>query len=248
MTAHAAPGYDIVGDVHGCLDELLTLLDRLGYGWDGAVLTPPAGRQVVFVGDLVDRGPEVVGVVRLVMGGVQSGAALSVRGNHDERLARALAGEAVKGSASLDVSLAQLARVSARRRDDLRRFLAALPARLELDGGRLLVVHAGEQAGDPATREHFNVWGSGSKRVGQDGVKERVAWVGGYTGSALVAYGHTPVLAPEWHGHTVNLDTGAVFGGHLTALRYPERQTVSVPARRAYASTAHWRALTGVPA
>lgn len=237
-------GFDVIGDVHGCYEELVALLGDLGYAWHRESLVPPAGRQVVFVGDLVDRGPDVVEVVRLVMAAVRGGVALAVRGNHDERLARALAGETVKGSASLDVSLTQLARVPPTEREDIRRFLGGLPARLALDDGRLLVVHAGElKSDDPEERERFNVWGGATGRVNAAGVKERVDWVSGYAGSALIAYGHTPVLAPEWRGHTVNLDTGVVFGGQLSALRYPELEVVSVPARRAYASTAHWRAL-----
>ncbi|GHF52000.1 hypothetical protein HNQ07_003102 [Deinococcus metalli] len=236
-------GLDVIGDVHGCHTELVALLDALGYAWNGGALVPPPGRRAVFVGDLVDRGPDVVEVVRLVRRAVQGGAALSVRGNHDERLARALGGDSVEATRSLHVSLAQLSAVDAAERDAVWHFLAALPARLELDGGRLLVVHAGElDTDDPATRERFNVWGTAP------GVPPELDWAGRYTGSALVASGHTSVLSPKWRGRTVNLDTGCVFGGQLTALRYPELDVVAVPARRAYASTAHWRALTGVGA
>jgi protein phosphatase len=238
--------YDVIGDVHGCFDELVALLEALGYAWIGAALTTPPGRQVVFVGDLVDRGPEVVAVVRLARTALRSGAARSVRGNHDERLARALGGDTVEDARSLQASLAQLAHLPARERAQLGAFLAELPTRLELDGGRLLVVHAGEPpAGAPGTRDHFNVWGPATERSGLAGGQERVAWAARYTGPALVVYGHTPVLTPLWQGRTVNVDTGCVFGGQLTALRYPELDTVAVPARRAYSSTAYWRALTG---
>ncbi|WP_168734634.1 metallophosphoesterase [Deinococcus sp. KSM4-11] len=235
----------MIGDVHGCFEELLDVLARLGYACSGGTLTPPPGRQVVFVGDLVDRGPRIAAVVRLVMDAVQRGTALCVRGNHDERLARALQGEAVETSKSLLVSLDQLSAVSEAERDAMRRFLASLPARLELDGGRLLVVHAGElKSDDPDEREQFNVWGRRSGRSRADGADGPVDWVTDYTGPALVVYGHTSVLEPDWRGRTVNLDTGCVFGGTLTAMRYPELTLVSVPARQAYASTAHWRALS----
>ncbi len=241
----AAGRYDIVGDVHGCLDELLSLLERLGYRWNGQDLTPPQGRTLVFVGDLVDRGPKVAEVVTLVRRGVETGVALSVRGNHDDRLARALAGEAVKPSRLLDTSLAQLERLPAADVAVIRDFLAALPARLELDGGRLLVVHAGERAdlsGD--ARAEFNVNGATTGRVTEDGLKERFDWVTPYTGAALVVYGHTPVLRAEQVGQTLDLDTGCVFGGQLTTLRYPEMELVSVPSLGAYATNRHWQLLT----
>jgi predicted kinase len=105
--------FDIIGDVHGCHDELVGLLDKLGYsitaGSDGARhVTHPEGRRVVFVGDLVDRGPDSPGVVRLVMTMVRDGVALCVAGNHDQKLSRALRGRDVKVSHGLELSLQQL--------------------------------------------------------------------------------------------------------------------------------------------
>lgn len=237
-------GFDLIGDVHGCLSELLTLLSRLGYGWDGQSLRAPEGRTLVFVGDLVDRGPQVFGVLELVRRGVQQGAALSVRGNHDDRLARALAGETVKSSASLQISLTQLRPLPEAEIAAVRDFLGGLPTRLELDGGRLLVVHAGERADlSGAEQADFNVNGANTGRVSSEGVKERVDWVTPYEGAALVVYGHTPVWRAERCGQTIDIDTGCVFGGRLTALRYPEMEVVEVPAERAYSTTQQWQLL-----
>lgn len=240
------PGVDVVGDVHGCYDELLRLLGELGYRLRRGRLDGQAGRQLVFVGDLVDRGPGVAEVLELVMGAAESGVARSVLGNHDERLALALTGRPAKSSRSMLTSLTQLSRRPMAFRAQVAHFLLGLPPRLAFDHGRLLVVHAGDQPqAPPAERAAFNVSGGSTGRRDAYGVKERVDWVTPYGGEALVIYGHTPVLWPDQRRHTINIDTGCVYGGHLTALRYPEGELVSVPARRAYASGARWRALTG---
>lgn len=237
---------DVVGDVHGCYEELLALLDKLGYRVRRGRLDGQEERQLVFLGDLVDRGPGVAEVLELVMGAVRSGVARSVLGNHDERLAFALADRPVESSKSLVTSLTQLERRSKTFREQVAQFLLRLPPRLTFDEERLLVVHAGDQPqASPAERAAFNVSGGSTGRRDEHGVRERVDWVTAYQGGALVVYGHTPVLRPEQRGQTINIDTGCVYGGRLTAFRYPERELVSVPARQAYASGARWRALTG---
>jgi len=109
--------FDIVGDVHGCFDELRDLLERLGYTvsqrGEGAErryeVTHPAGRRVVFLGDVVDRGPRFPDCLRLAMDMVEAGVALCLPGNHEVKLRRSLEGRAVKESHGLAESLAQLA-------------------------------------------------------------------------------------------------------------------------------------------
>lgn len=242
--------YDLIGDVHGCLPELRALLGKLGYriGSKGQ-LKAPKGRTLVFVGDLVDRGPDVPGTLRLVMRAVKDGCAQSVQGNHDWRLAAHLRGESVKQSDSIRISVAQL---RGERRPFLGKvegFLAGLPHRLELDGGRLIVVHAGERDDLPGDeRAHYAVHGRNTGERDEYGSKIREDWGALYTGPALVVSGHTPVLKPRWSapnaagGRSVNLDTGCVYGGRLTALRYPELKTVSVRAQKAYASSKRFAA------
>lgn len=231
--------YDLIGDLHGCLPELRALLARLGYRPD---LTHPAGRQLVFLGDLVDRGPDTPGTLRLVMDAVGRGAALCVQGNHDWRLAACLRGERVKVSPGLQVSLAQLAGEPISFLHDIERFLANLPSRLTLDGGRLLVVHAGERADLPEPeRARYAVHGLDTGIHDEHGVELREDWAALYRGPALVVAGHTPLLHPRWTspnaagGRTVNIDTGCVFGGALSALRYPELATLAEPAHHTYA-------------
>ena len=139
------PGpFDIIGDVHGCLPELDELLDTLGYQRDGdGVRRHPAGRTAVFLGDLVDRGPDTPGVLRTVMGMVAGDAALCVPGNHEAKLLRAMRGRDVKISHGLAESLAQLAAEPPQFSDQVIAFLDGLVSHYVLDSGRLVVAHAG---------------------------------------------------------------------------------------------------------
>lgn len=222
--------FDVIGDVHGCIDELTELLETLA--------RQGGPRTVVYVGDLVDRGPDTPAVLRRVMRDVAAGTALSVVGNHDDKLMRKLNGRNVQIKHGLETSLEQLAREPASFRAEVARFIAALPSHLILDGRRLVVAHAGLETwmigrDDRRVRE-FAMYGATTGRLDEHGLPERLDWTRRYAGPPL-AYGHTPVAIPEWRGATVDIDTGCVFGGHLTALRYPEMTFVSVPAKRAYA-------------
>ena len=232
--------FDVIGDVHGCLPELRDLLTRLGYRVDGGKVTPPPGRRAVFLGDLVDRGPDSAGTLRLVMDMVAAGSALWVAGNHDERLGRALEGRAIKVQHGLDGTLAGLDAAGEAFRAEVRAFLAEQVSHLVLDGGRLVVAHAGlpeRYQGRESNRvTRFTLYGDVDGRTDERGLPVRRDWAARYRGAARVVYGHTPVAAPVWIHGTLNIDTGCVFGGALTALRYPELELVQVPARAQYAS------------
>ncbi len=230
--------FDIIGDVHGCHQELADLLDSLGYqpAADGA--WHPAGRTAVFLGDLVDRGPDTAGVLRTVMAMVEAGTALCVPGNHESKLLRALRGNDVRVSHGLAESLAQLAAEPADFRARVTAFLDGLISHYVLDGGRLVVAHAGLRAemhgrASAAVRA-FALYGETTGETDEFGLPVRYPWAQDYRGKAAVVYGHTPVPTASWINNTICIDTGCVFGGRLTALRYPERELVSVPARRAY--------------
>jgi len=231
--------FDIIGDVHGCQSELAVLLDTLGYqpGPDG-VLRHPAGRAAVFLGDLVDRGPGTPGVLRTVMGMVAGGAALCVPGNHEAKLLRALRGRDVKVSHGLDRSLAQLAAEPPGFTAQVTEFLDGLVSHYVLDGGRLVVAHAGlpedMHGRASAAVRAFALYGETTGETDEFGLPVRYPWAQDYRGAAVVAYGHTPVPEAVWVNNTICLDTGCVFGGRLTALRYPEREVVCVPAARVY--------------
>ena len=288
--------FDLIGDVHGCYDELRALLEKLGYqileepmadardlgvrvvppayetsppsplskkegelasssrldstasspsflerGLGGEV--PPRRRKAVFLGDLVDRGPASPQVLRLVMSMVQAGTALCVPGNHDIKLLRHLNGKKVTVSHGLAETLAQLEGESATFKGQVRQFLDGLVSHYVLDGGRLVVAHAGlpeamQGRGSGAVRA-FALFGETTGETDEFGLPVRYEWARDYRGRALVVYGHTPVPDPEWLNNTMDIDTGCVFGGRLTALRYPERELVSVPAAQVYVEPAN---------
>ena len=236
--------FDVLGDVHGCRAELEALLVRLGYqitrdaAGRPAGAVPPAGRTAVFLGDLVDRGPDSPGVLRLVMGMVAAGQALAVPGNHENKLIRALSGKNVKVSHGLAETLSQLAAEDAEFRRQVGEFCRGLVSHLMLDGGRLVVAHAGlkeaYQGRASGRVRSFALYGDTTGETDEYGLPVRYPWAADYRGRAMVLYGHTPVPEPEWVNNTLCLDTGCVFGGRLTALRYPEREIVSVPAERVW--------------
>jgi protein phosphatase len=234
--------FDIIGDVHGCADELVEMLERLGYGVeasDGAFeVRPPEGRRAVFLGDLVDRGPKSPEVLRLVMGMVASGAALCVPGNHDAKLVRALRGKSVQLKYGLAGTLEQLEAEPPGFREEVASFLDRLVSHYVLDGGQLVVAHAGLKErfqGRASGRvRDFALFGETTGETDEFGLPVRYDWASEYRGEASVVYGHTPVPEPGWVNRTINIDTGCAFGGGLTALRYPEMDLVSVPAHETY--------------
>jgi protein phosphatase len=240
---HETGPFDVIGDIHGCRAELEALLAKLGYQISRDETGRVAGahhdgRRVIFLGDLVDRGPDTPGVLRLVMGMTAAGDAFCVNGNHENKLTRALRGRNVQITHGLAQSLAQLAGETGEFRADAERFLDGLISHYVLDGGRLVVAHAGlteRYHGRASGRvREFCLYGQTTGETDEYGLPVRYPWAQEYRGRAMVLYGHTPVPAPEWINNTLCLDTGCVFGGRLTALRYPERELVSVPAAEVY--------------
>jgi len=232
--------FDIIGDLHGCCDELEQLLQLLGYERnDGGPWVHPAGRKAIFVGDLVDRGPRIVDTLKTVMAMSQAGTALSVPGNHDIKLKRKLEGRDVTVSHGLDRSLEELEQETSEFRGQVQKFLDGLVSHYVFDDGRLVVAHAGMKAemqgrGSAKVRD-FALFGETTGETDEFGLPVRYNWAAEYRGRASVVYGHTPVPEPEWLNRTINIDTGCVFGGKLTALRWPEKELVSVAARDTYA-------------
>ncbi|MFT4090099.1 MAG: polynucleotide kinase-phosphatase [Asticcacaulis sp.] len=234
--------FDIIGDVHGCFDEMHALMQKLGYVIEGGApyrVSHPQGRKLIFVGDLVDRGPKTPDVLRLVMDMVESEVAFCVTGNHDDKLKRALEGRDVKVNHGLAESLEQLAGETPEFKRRVVDFLGGLISHYVFDGGRLAVSHAGLKAhyigrGSPRIRS-FAMYGETTGETDEFGLPVRHNWAKDYRGETMLVYGHTPVPEPEWLNRTINIDTGCVFGGKLTALRYPEKDIVQVEAPQAYA-------------
>ncbi|MFF7212370.1 polynucleotide kinase-phosphatase [Streptomyces sp. NPDC008238] len=229
--------FDIIGDIHGCSSELETLLGKLGYV-DGA---HPEGRTAVFVGDLVDRGPDSPGVLRRVMAMVASGDALCVPGNHENKLGRWLRGKQVQHTHGLAETIEQLEQEDEKDpafREQVREFIGGLVSHYVLDGGKLVVCHAGlpeKYHGRTSGRVRSHaLYGDTTGETDEFGLPVRYPWAEDYRGRAAVVYGHTPVPSTSWINNTICLDTGAVFGGRLTALRWPEREIVDVPAERVW--------------
>jgi protein phosphatase len=243
---HLHGPFDIIGDVHGCFDELTGLLKQLGYTLtelEGAYhVQPPEGRRAIFLGDLVDRGPKIPGTLKLVMNMVADGIALCVPGNHDLKLMRKLKGRDVQITHGLADSLAQLENETPEFRVQSIKFLDELVSHYVLDDGKLVVAHAGmkeEMQGRGSGRvRDFALYGETTGETDEFGLPIRYNWAAEYRGKAIVVYGHTPIPEPEWLNRTINIDTGCVFGGRLTALRYPEKELVSVPATRTYCEPA----------
>ena len=244
---HEHGPFDIIGDVHGCFDELHALLLQLGYeitradqgaGSAGYHVTHRGGRKAVFVGDLVDRGPKIPDVLRLAMSMVESGAGLCVPGNHDIKLMRKLRGRDVRITHGLAESLEQLEREPPEFKEQVATFLDNLVSHYVLDDGQLVVSHAGlkeslQGRGSGKVRD-FALYGETTGETDEFGLPVRYNWAAEYRGRAMVVYGHTPVPEPEWLNRTINVDTGCVYGGKLTALRYPEKELISVPSAHTY--------------
>ena len=243
--SHERGPFDIIGDVHGCGDELRQLLDRLGYVASAVDSLPahPEGRRLIFVGDLVDRGPDAVGVLDLVRQLVAAGRAFCVAGNHDEKFLKYLRGKEVRINHGLEATLAQVqtlpTEVRTRFEADSRAFLDSLVSHYVLDDGKLVVAHAGmkrEYHGRSSARvRSYALYGDTTGEVDSFGLPVRRRWAEDYRGPALVVYGHTPVHVPDRLNNTINIDTGCCFGGGLTALRYPEGELVTVKALATYA-------------
>ncbi|MFE2559598.1 polynucleotide kinase-phosphatase [Streptomyces sp. NPDC059352] len=231
---HLTGPFDIIGDIHGCRSELETLLTELGYE-DGH---HPEGRTAVFVGDLVDRGPDSPGVLRRVMAMVAAGDALCVPGNHENKLGRWLKGRKVQETHGLAETIEQLAGESEEFRAEVAEFIDGLVSHYVLDGGALVVCHAGlpeKYHGRTSGRVRSHaLYGDTTGETDEFGLPVRYPWAEDYRGRAAVVYGHTPVPNTSWINNTICLDTGAVFGGKMTALRWPERELVDVPAERVW--------------
>jgi protein phosphatase len=239
--------FDIIGDVHGCFDELQELLIKLGYTINriepddthfGFNIVPPEGRTAVFVGDLVDRGPDSPGVLRLVMSMVNSGAAYCVPGNHDLKLEKYLSGKQVQLKHGLAETVKQLENETSAFKAVVKKFLYGLISHYIFDNGKLAVAHAGvkeemQGRGSGAVR-NFCLYGETTGEIDEFGLPVRYNWAKEYRGKAKIVYGHTPVPEAEWLNKTIDIDTGCVFGGKLTALRYPEDALVSVDAKQTY--------------
>lgn len=229
--------FDIIGDIHGCADELQALLSKLGYhvewssdGGRTVSIAPPPGRKAIFVGDLVGRGPNTPDVLRIAISMTAAGAACAVQGNNERKLARWLSDRKMKVDRGLQRAVDQLDGEDPDFLGALPGFLDGLPSHVWLDGGRLAVAHAGLKA---------DMIGRDSDDVREFALQGEPGWAADYRGTTAVVYGHTPVARTAWLNDTLCIDTGCVYGVKLTALRWPEKAQVEVPAARVWFAPTH---------
>ena len=241
--------FDIIGDVHGCFDELVELLEKLDYQIKkvepnttnfGFEITHPDNRKPVFLGDLVDRGPNSPDVLRLVMSMVNAETAICVPGNHDAKLQKWLKGKKVNISHGLEQTVEQFKNESEEFKYQVKEFLYKLVSHYVLDNGNLVVAHAGlkEEMHGRASGQvrSFCLYGETTGVIDEDNLPIRNNWALDYRGQAKVVYGHVTVPKATWLNRTIDLDTGCVFGGKLTAMRYPEEILVDVDAKETYST------------
>jgi protein phosphatase len=238
---------DIIGDVHSCAEELFELIDKLGYrkSLDGQY-SHLKNRSLMFVGDLIDRGPFPIEVLTFAMSALKSGIAFFVRGNHDHKLYRYLKKKALGQEINMKLGNGLLETIQALERkgdgfeSQVFEFLSSLP--LKYEDNNLIVVHGAyrEKVSDKYAKS-LNLYGEVKKGDLTDkGNPIRLDfWKYDYTGIKTIVVGHSSVdeveisQLPEF-GKIINIDTGACFGNKLTALRYPEFEFISVDSKRKY--------------
>lgn len=250
LLAEIGAGVDVVGDIHGCYDEILELLGELGYVPDAAGLyRHPEGRTLISVGDVMSRGPKSLDTMRFWKKHCEAGIARMIDSNHGWKIARYLSGRNVTlshGDENIAAELAQYAREAGEAaanelEEELKQFLLSAPSHLVLcrEGVRRVVVaHAGirdEYIGKQSKRiQDFCRYGD-TDGMDDKGAPVRKEWYTHHESGELIVWGHDPRPYPTVVKNTINIDQGAVFGGSLTAYRYPEQQFVSVKAYKDYA-------------
>ena len=230
--------FDIIGDIHGCCDELEKLLDKLGYVRADGVYSHPEGRKAAFLGDFCDRGERNADVLRIVMDMVKHGSAIAVPGNHDVKLLKYLNGKKLNPTHGLDKTIAELEAKGDDFRAEVRAFIDGLISHYVLDDGKLVIAHAGIKQefigrGSAAVRE-FCLYGERTGEFDEYGLPVRLDWASDYRGRATVVFGHIAGREVKQVNNTFCIDTGCVFGGKLTAMRWPEKEFVSVDAEKQY--------------
>ncbi len=230
--------FDIIGDIHGCCDELELLLGKLGYVKTDGIYSHPEGRLAAFLGDFCDRGNRNADVLRLVMDMVKSGNALAVPGNHDVKLLKYLRGKSIAMTHGINKTITEIEAQGEDFKNEIAEFIDGLISHYVLDNGKLVIAHAGlkqEYIGRGSARvREFCLYGETTGETDSYGLPVRLDWAADYRGRAVIIYGHIAGREVKAQNHTYCIDTGCVFGGKLTAFRYPENECVEVQALQQY--------------
>lgn len=243
-------GIDFIGDVHGCYDEFMELLKRLGYVRDakGDVYRHPDGRKLLSLGDITSRGPRSIPMLQFFIRHVEAGLAEMVDSNHGWKIARWLDGRRVHlahGDEKVEEEFRRFLEEHgeeewSRLREASRILLLGSPSHMIIEkNGKIAAVaaHAGIRDTDigkshPAI-DSFVRYGDVAG-LDETGRPIRRDWTRGRTSHVPIIWGHDPRPVPERKNNAINIDQGCVFGGHLTAYRFPEDEWVMVKARRNY--------------
>lgn len=234
---------DVIGDIHGCLEELHHLFEQLGYQKQENYFFHPNGRVPVFIGDITDRGPQSIEVIRLVCNMVlHQKNAKYVPGNHCNKLYRYFLGNNVMLKHGLETTAAEFRALNHQQQEWIRTQFMTLYEQsllyLEIPEVNAVIAHAGIKEsfiGRYGKKvKTFVLYGDISGKKDAEGRPIRNDWAKHYHGSRWIVYGHTPVKQPRIVGQTINIDTGCVFGNALTAFQLPEEQTVAVSSNQPF--------------
>lgn len=203
----------------------------------------PAGRSIAFVGDAMDRGPNSLKTIELTFRLQDQDKLIYSPGNHCNKLYRYIKGNKIQLQYGIETTVAELDLLSHQDRKSFHKryikFYEALSLYYSLDDGKLIIAHAGIRENLIGTRysnklRSFVLYGDVTGEVLPNGRPLRRDWAQEYTGLAFIVYGHTPVKNARFLHNTVNIDTGCVFGGKLTAVRYPEKEIISIPSQQPF--------------
>ncbi|HBB98552.1 MAG TPA: hypothetical protein DC054_24480 [Blastocatellia bacterium] len=207
----------VVGDIHGCFDELTDLLELIKLQKDD---------RVVAVGDLITKGPKDLEVLDLF---ISDGRFSSVVGNHDRAIRQKLRGEPLRLTKEQRQTLVELEAD----RERYAAYLRSLPFTIDL--GSYLVVHAGVRPGVSLDHQMASDM-TEIRTMGADPSRRRgVPWYRVYQGPQTILFGHWPGRIPHRGPYAIGLDTACVYGGRLTAFIIDTEELVSVNARQSYA-------------
>lgn len=228
--------FDIIGDIHGCYEEVVKLLKKLGYYKKDGLFIHPDGRKLISIGDLNDRGPQNLKTINLIMNMVENGQALYVYGNHCNKFYRYLLGNKVQITHGLEYTVEEYKMLSIKEQNDFRhKYIEFYEKQFFywiLNEGELIVTHGGIKESligrEDVGVEKICLYGDITGKKDKEGHPIRRAWAKEYKGKAMIVYGHTPILKPIWVNNTIDIDLGCVFGGKLAALRYPEKEIIVV--------------------
>ncbi|MFE4893780.1 polynucleotide kinase-phosphatase [Peribacillus butanolivorans] len=238
-------GIDIIGDIHGCYMEMILVLEKLGYqkNEEGLYLHPE-GRKFVSIGDVMSRGPESLKTMLFFYEHVQKDVAYMIDSNHGWKIARWLGGRDVTlnhGDEKVEEEFKAYeeeygSEKAEETKQSLKEFLLQAPSHYVFTKNNvqtLVCVHAGIKDAfigkqSEAVRD-FCRYGD-TNGFDEKGKPVRKDWYVSHKKSSLIVWGHDPKPQPLLINNTINIDQGVVFGGALTAFRYPEGEFISVQA------------------